>query len=461
MMKLSSKKIAEVVGSVSNVLDEEITNISTDSRSVFKGDLFIAIKGEKFDGHDFVKDVVDKGASVVIVERLIPAVPAVRQILVENCLDAYGAIGAYVRLQYKGVVIGLTGSSGKTTSKEELKFVLKKFAPVSATEGNFNNHVGVPRSLCNLDMSSSYAIIEMGMSTAGEMSYLTSLVKPNIAVVINVYPMHIEFFPNDGIEGIAKAKAEIFGGLDRNGIAIINDDTAKADILREKARDRTPNLILYGKDNLVSKLETPDGWKLEARFGNEVVSYELTSRGDHVVYNSLCVLSVASVLGLDLKQAADYLKDFETPAGRGRHYQLKLPNGGESYTLIDDSYSGQPDAMIIAIKALGGMKAEGKKIALLGKMGELGAHTQERHMDVGKALNETDIKVVIGVGEPAKDILAQLEADKEQYYFDTKDGAEELLLNKVLQNGDILLIKGSHYGSQLFKVAEKLIGFKG
>ncbi|MDR1026726.1 MAG: UDP-N-acetylmuramoyl-tripeptide--D-alanyl-D-alanine ligase [Lactobacillus sp.] len=456
MMKISSKKIAEIVGSISNVINEDVEKITTDSRTVFKGDLFVAIKGEKFDGHEFVADVMDKGAAFVIVEKLIADVPAIRQILVSDTLKAYGDIASYVRSQYKGIVVGLTGSSGKTTLKEELKFVLKKFGPISATEGNFNNHIGVPKSLIDLDMNSKYAIIEMGMAGYGEISHLTAMVKPDIAIVNNVYPMHLEFFPEEGVLGIAKAKAEIFEGLPKGGTAIINNDTNHVDVLVEKAKKADARIVLFGRHNVLSQMETNGGWSLECDFDNEVVNYELSARGEHVKYNSLCVLSVVRALNLDVKKAADFLKDFETPDGRGRLHELKLGDGGK-YLLIDDSYSGQPDAVIIGLNALNSMKTDGKKIAVLGKMGELGAHTQEKHIEVGKAAQGTDVKVVIGVGEPAKDILAQIGDDKEQYYFENKDGLVEFLLNKVLQNNDIIFIKGSHYGSRVFEVAKELI----
>ena len=208
MIKISSKKLAEIVNSSSKVIECEIENICTDSRKVQPGDLFIAVKGEKFDAHDFVPQVIGQGAALALVERLVDGVPAERQLVVENALHAYGLIGSYIRSQFKGKVIGLTGSAGKTTTKEELKFVLSLFGKTYATAGNHNNQVGVPITLCGLDMGADYAIIEMGMSAKGEIEELVSFVKPDAAIVTNVYPMHIEFF--DNVERIAEAKAEIF-----------------------------------------------------------------------------------------------------------------------------------------------------------------------------------------------------------------------------------------------------------
>ena len=437
MIKLNSKKIAEIVGSASVLVDADIDEVVTDSRVAKRGDLFIAIKGEKFDGHDFVKEVIDRGVELVIVQKLVPDVPAVRQIVVPDTLIAYGKIGRYVRRQFKGKVIALTGSAGKTTTKEELRFALSKFAPTYATSGNHNNFVGVPETLCKLDMNATYAIVEMGMSAKGEISRLVSFTEPDIAVVTNVYPMHIEFFKN--FEGIAEAKAEIFEGLPKNGgVAVINADTNFADILEKRAAEHGARIVKFGKT------EHPD------------VPLELAEEGEHHFYNAWCVLSVVKELGLDVAQAAAALKDFGALDGRGKKHKLHTASGAE-YVLIDDSYSGQPEAMKLAIKALSAMKGEGRKIAVLGKMAELGEHSKEKHIEIGKAIAESNIDIVVGVKPEMQDMLAQLPKRIEQHYFENKEGLDEFLLNKLLQNNDIVLIKGARYSSELYKVTESLI----
>lgn len=435
MIKLNTKKIAEIVCSASNVVDVDIENISTDSRHIVKGDLFIAIKGEKFDGHDFVPDVLAKGAAAVVVSKLFKEIPAVRQIVVPDTLEAYGKIGAYVRSQFKGTVIGLTGSAGKTTTKEELKFILSKFAPVYATSGNFNNFVGVPYTLCNMDLNAKYAIIEMGMSAKGEIAKMVNWVKPDMAIVTNVYPMHIEFFPN--FEGIAEAKAEIFQGLKKGGTAFINEDTNFADILEKRASEHGAKVVEFGKDN------HPD------------VAFATAAEGEHYLYNAWCVLSVAKELGLDVEKAASYIKDFGALDGRGKQWKLNFAKG--TYTLIDDSYSGQPEAMKLALQSLAKMKTEGRKIAVLGKMAELGDTSKAQHIEIGKVAAQSHLDVVIGVCPEMKDMLAELPPTVEQHYFENKDGLDEFLLNKCLQNNDTVLIKGARYSSELYKVTEALI----
>lgn len=439
MIKLTSKKIAEILGYTGEVVEAEITEISTDSRKVDDKALFIALKGEKFDGHDFISDVLKNGAPLVLSEKKIDGADETRVIIVPDTLKAFGKLAQYNRRQYKGTVIALTGSSGKTTTKEELKAALSAYAPTYATSGNFNNFIGVPRSLLDIDMDAKYAIIEMGMSAPLEIDYLVHLTEPDVALVTNVYPMHIEFLKT--LENIAKAKAEIFGGLKRNGIAVYNEDTNHAEILKAAALKKTTHVIGFGKSHHLA----PD--------------LVLAEAGEHYYYNAWAVLSVIHALGLDIKKAVEVIEHFTAPEGRGKKYNVVL--NGKQITLIDNSYSGGPDATVMAVNSLGQLKVNGRKIAVIGKMAELGDYTKEAHIRVGKALKENDIDVVIGVCQETKDMLAELPASVEQYYFDTVDGVEAFLQDKILQDGDAVLIKGSHYSSQVYKVAAALKGFKG
>ncbi len=436
MQKINSKKLCEIVESASKVIDVEVNNVVSDSRAINEGDLFIAIKGEKNDGHNYVADVLQNGAALVLVEHLVDGAPTDRQIVVDNVVKAYGKIGAYNRSLFKGLVIGLTGSAGKTTTKEEIKFALTQFGNVYATSGNFNNHIGVPATLCKIDMDADYAIIEMGMSAKGEIEELVSYVNPDVAIITNVYPMHIEFFEN--FEGIAEAKAEIFKSLKKGGLAIINEDTNFASLLQKRAEENGAKVTCFGKNN------HPD------------VELNLTDCGEHNYYNAWCVLSLIKELGLDFKQTAEHLSSFNALPGRGAKYNLSLPKGGK-YTLIDDSYSGQPEAMMIAIKTLDKIPHSGRKIVVLGKMAELGDTSLSRHIEVGKILADTSIDVVVGVCPEMKDMLAQLPKDREQYYFENKDGLDEFLLNNLLQNNDIVLIKGARYSSELYQVTDILL----
>ena len=436
MEKISSQKLAKILDYNDNIVSVEIDNVSTDSRKVTPTSVFIALKGERFDGHDFVESVINNGCPLVIVDHRISSLPQEKQIIIDDTLKAYGKIGAYNRSRYKGKIIGLTGSAGKTTTKEEIAFLLSNFAKVYATKGNFNNAVGVPYSLCNLDMESQFAVIEMGMSAKGEISYLTDLVKPDIAIITNVYPMHIEFFPN--FEAIAYAKSEIFEGLpEKQGIAIINEDTNFSDIQIKQARTKTENIITFGRNH------------------HPNVSFETQEQGEQHLYNAWCALTVIQALNLDVKKAAGRIKDFGALDGRGKKHHLFFKNG--SYTLIDDSYSGQPEAMKFAIQSLDKMPTNGRKIVVLGKMAELGNTSKERHIEIGKLLAGSSIDVVVGVCPEMKDMLEQLPSSKTQYYFEDKSPIAEFLLNDLLQNNDTVLIKGARYSSKLYQLTEELI----
>lgn len=436
MQKISAEKLIEIVGSSSNVVAAEFDRVITDSRQAAPGVLFVALRGEKFDGHDFVGEVLQNGAALALVEHLVPGAPAERQVVVSDSLEAFGKIGAFNRSRFKGIVVGLTGSAGKTTTKEEIKFALSRFGKVYATAGNHNNYVGVPLSLCEMDMDADYAVIEMGMSSKGEIARLTSYVRPDLALITNVYPMHIEFF--DGFEGIAEAKAEIFEGLRQPGIAVINEDTNFASLLQQRAAEQGATIVKFGRnDHYQGKLELPQ-------------------EGEAQLYNAWATLAVIAALGLDTDKAAVALKDFGALPGRGKRHRLKLPDGGV-FTLIDDSYSGQPEAMKIAIDGLAQTETAGRRIAVLGKMAELGETSEARHIEIGEKLAAAPVDVVVGVCPEMKAMLARLRSDQEAHYFEDKEGLDDFLVNKLLQNNDILLIKGARYSSKLYQVTDALL----
>lgn len=434
MIKLSSMQICEILGITQQVNDVEIEEISTDSRKVDGKTLFIALKGEKFDGHDFISEVLNKGVPLVLSERKIFGIDDKKVIVVGDTLKAFGKLAQYNRRQYKGTVIALTGSSGKTTTKEELKAALLQYAPTYATSGNFNNFIGVPRSLLDIDMNAKYAIIEMGMSAPKEIDYLVHLTEPDVALVTNVYPMHIEFLKTT--ENIAKAKAEIFGGLKKGGIAVYNEDTNHAEILRSAAEKTAARIIPFGKNH------------------HPLAELHLSEEGEHYLYNAWAVLSVIEALQLPLEKAVKAIDEFGAPEGRGKKYKLNL--NGKNVTLIDNSYSAGPDATVLAVESLGKMDVVGRKIAVIGKMAELGDYTKAAHVRVGQALKANSIDVVIGVCEETKDMLAQLADGTERYYFPSIENVSQFLQNEVLQDGDVVLIKGSHYSSQVYKAAADL-----
>ncbi len=437
------KNIAEILS--------KIKTISTDSRTAGQGDLFIAIVGEKFDGHNFVADVIARGAEFAIVSKPIDNVPTDKQIIVPDTKKAYLEIGEYMRNKLSELkVIALTGSAGKTTTKEMLKHVLSKFANVYATHANFNNDIGVAKTLCEIPSDAQIAIVEIGMSHTGEIANIVPHVRPDVAIVTNIYPMHLENFAD--ISGIANAKAEIFAGLKQGGTAIINADTDCADVLISAAPSNT---ILYGEKDLINVSELENQTNVVANIDSKEIEFTLPMIGNHNVYNALCVLSAVNSLGFDTEIAAAALAEFSALPGRGKVHHLSLPNGGK-WTLIDESYSAQPESLKLAIKNLDRMQAK-RKVAVIGKMAEIGDQSEQMHREIGQLIAKTNIDLVVGVCSETKDILNQLPESIKQYYFENTDGLENFLLNELLNDGDVVLIKGSHYGSKLFAVVEKLL----
>jgi UDP-N-acetylmuramyl pentapeptide synthase len=285
-------------------------------------------------------------------------------------------------------------------------------------------------------MNAEYAIVEMGTSSCGEIAYLTDLVKPDIALITNIFPMHIEYF--NSVEEIAQEKATIFKGLNGNKkIAIINEDSNCFDILMNKARKYTDNILCYGKNNQPN------------------VDFSLCDDSEQYKYYAWCALSIINSLGLDINKAAKKIADFKPLIGRGKKHSLNIDNG--KYTLIDDSYSGQPASMILGIKSLDKQYCKGKKIAVIGKMSELGKHSRQFHIEVGQELAKSSINTVIGVCPETKDILEQLPNSMNKYYFENNEGLADFLLNEIIEEEDVVFIKGAHYSSRVFEVAEKLI----
>ena len=438
MQPLTTQKIKEILNITQDVFSTTITEISTDSRKVTPTTLFIAIKGENFDGHDFIPSVIDKGVPLVISSKEIPNIDQSKIIKVKDTLKALGTLASYNRSLYKGKVIALTGSSGKTTTKELLKEALSNYGKTYATTGNFNNHIGVPRSLLDIDMTSKYAIIEMGMSALGEISYLTSLTKPDIALVTNVYPMHIEYLKT--LENIATAKAEIFEGLTDKGIAIYNQDTSHTQILCNLAQKYTKNIYTYSSSSPQKDL------------------LNLQDNSPHCVSNALAIMKIIEILNLPIATALNTINNFTAPEGRGKKHLLTIQN--KNILLIDDSYSGQPEAMKLAIQSLGALKTQGRKIALLGKMSELGDYSKQAHKEIGLTLKENNIDIVIGVCEETKDILSELNPTTTGYYFEDYTQVTDFLLNNLLQDNDTILIKGSHYSSKVYMVANNLKNYQ-
>ena len=459
-MHLSAAKITELTG---GILPQSggwyATGICIDSRTLQKGDLFVALRGERFDGHNYAQKALKAGASGVLVEKPIPDAPQDRQIIVPDTLTAIGDIARTMRTDFAGKTIALTGSAGKTSTRELLKATLAHFGETYATGKNYNNHIGVPLTLCHLPPAADYGVFELAMSAEGEISGLTAMTRPDIALVTNIYPMHIEFF--ESLEGIAHAKAEIFEGLGPDGVAIYNADANHADVLAQKTKDLgIKNVLTFGREGDIKLLDTREEsgkTHVDVNAAGEDLTFTLSSPGAHMVYNAMAVLSVVVALGLDPRKAALYLDEVGLLEGRGMTHIVPCASG--HFTLIDESYSGQPEAMKLALENLANTnpKGDGRRIAVLGYMAELGKQSEAEHRGVGQKAATAKLDVVYGVGEDIKPLLEEAEKTAETHYRKDITGLGQHLLQDVLKDGDVLLVKGSHHGSKVHQLVAKLL----
>ena len=425
----------------------EVLGVVIDSRQVESGYLFVAIPGEKVDGHKFIPDVFAKGAAAVLSEQQLED-PAGPYILVESTTKALRDLAEYYRKSLDIKVVGITGSVGKTSTKEMIASVLSEKYRVLKTEGNYNNEIGRPLTIFKIRAEHEVAVLEMGISEFGEMHRLATMANPDICVITNIGLCHLENLKTR--DGILKAKTESFAHLKKDGIAILNGDDDKLSTIRQVG-DKEPvfygmeekmeyredakksvyatgveNLGLYG---MQARIHTPEGER----------DVRIPIPGEHNVYNALAATAVGLSLGLSLDQISSGILKAKTIGGR-----TNLLNTG-SMTVIDDCYNANPVSMKASIDVLA--TAEGRKIAVLGDMGELGENEKKLHYEVGEYLAKKEIDVLFCAGELSEEIAkaAQKESKTcEVYYFKTRDALLEQLL-PFLKKGDTVLVKASHF----------------
>lgn len=442
-MKLN---LEEIIGAVNGKLLNPQMNsqflsvheITTDSRQQMEKGLFIPLKGERFDGHDFMSSIYDRGAIATLTMNNEVIDEKLATILVEDTKKALLDLGCFYRKQFHIPVIGITGSVGKTSTKEMISAVLSGKWKVHKTEGNFNNEIGLPLTLFKLKHSHEAAVIEMGMNHFGEIHNLTCSALPDVAVITNVGTSHIENLGSR--EGILKAKLEILDGLHPDGLLILNGDN---DLL-STLRDLSVKPISYGL------LPTNDYWAKEIRSEGDytlatVISprqtYQIRIKalGEHMVYNTLAALAVAEHFELTEAEIMCGLSSYE-PA-KMRMHVTTFENG---LTVIDDTYNASPDSMKAALKVLRDYDSQGRKVAILGDMFEMGDFAPALHQEVGDFAAEVAIDVLIAVGELAKHIYEgyKTKGIKEAYYFETKEAFIESLMH-LIQKDDCVLFKAS------------------
>ncbi|MDZ5647451.1 UDP-N-acetylmuramoylalanyl-D-glutamyl-2,6-diaminopimelate--D-alanyl-D-alanine ligase [Nitrospirillum sp. BR 11828] len=444
--------------------DWAATGVSINTRTLNPGDLFVALKGPNFDGHAFVAVALQRGAAACLVSRVPEGLPAdAPLLLVDDTQAALEDLARVARLNATAKIIAVTGSVGKTSAKEFLRTALGALGPTFATEGNLNNHLGVPLSLACLPADARYGVFEMGMNHAGEIGPLSRMARPDIAIITTVEAVHLEFFAS--IEGIADAKAEIFEGMSRQGTAILNRDNPQYARLLAAARTQGVGQVLSfgataGADARLIDLDLgPTGSDVTAEIQGEVIRYTLAVPGRHQALNSLAVLLAVAAAGGDVTVAAQALATLPPVKGRGVRQTVPLPttpHGGGSLTLIDESYNASPVSVAASAAVLGQAQPGpgGRRIAVLGDMLELGADAPALHAGLAEPLVAADVQLVFTCGPLMRHLFNRLPADRRGAHADS---SVELapLVGAAVRAGDIVMVKGSA-GSRMALVVDAL-----
>jgi UDP-N-acetylmuramoyl-tripeptide--D-alanyl-D-alanine ligase len=458
----SGKALIEAMGArLSGAPPATVTGISIDTRTLQPGDAFFAIQGEARDGHDFVTGALEKGAALAVIDEAHAdnfggAGPYA---VVPDVLKAMERAGMARRAELTARVVAVTGSVGKTGTKEALRLVLSRQGRTHAPVASYNNHWGVPLTLCRTPASVAYAVYEIGMSNPGEILPLARLVTPDVAIVTTVQPVHLAAFAS--IEGIAEEKAAIFSALKPGGTAIINADIAQSGLLRQLA-EASPagRIISFGESpdadvRLVSCALKADVSTVEAIVLGQPVAYKLGSPGRHIVLNSLGVLAAAQALGADLALAALALGDLRPPVGRGARQSLQGPGG--PFTLIDESYNGNPASMRAAIENLGRIpvSGRGRRIAVLGDMLELGPSGPELHKGLTDAVTGNGVDKLFACGPLMRELYDSLPSTLRGAYAGEARELEPLVL-QAIRAGDVVTVKGS-LGSRMGPIVKAIM----
>ena len=429
-----------------------VGGISIDTRSLEKGDAFFAIKGDRVDGHDYLQAAMRAGAALAVVDesRLVSLGSLnLPLIVVGDVLDAMRRLGEVGRMRCKGQIIAVTGSVGKTSTKEMLKTVLSASGKVHASVASYNNHWGVPLTLARMPEDTRFGVFEIGMNHPGEITPLVKMVRPHISIITNIAPVHIGAF--DTIEDIARAKAEIYSGVVPGGYALINHDDRRYTLLRDLANEaKIEHLNSFGTKRgseiwLREMNLTSQGSTLSVRInGEKDVNYTVNVPGEHMAMNSLAVLGAAVLGGADLDKSVDAFGRVVPADGRGTQYTIG-GSGAMGITIIDESYNANPASMVAALGVLAnfeGVKTK-RRIAVLGDMLELGKQSRKFHEELAKPISASKVDLVYLVG-PEMDYLAKiLPKEKLGGYF-RDPGQLAARLKECMKPGDVLMLKASN-----------------
>jgi UDP-N-acetylmuramoyl-tripeptide--D-alanyl-D-alanine ligase len=434
----------EVAAATGGTVSEpfEVTGVTFDSREVRSGDLFVAMPGTVHDGHRFVDGAFAAGAAGAVVSQPVSG----PHVLVDDTFAALQALGRAARQRSKATILGVTGSVGKTSTKEALFAALdrNRAGKVHRSVKSYNNHTGVPLSLARMPRDAEFAVLEMGMNNKGEIAALTRQVRPHVALITAIAPAHIENLGSE--EAIADAKAEIFEGLEPHGIAIVPNDTMHRDRLVKAARRHADRIITFGGGDAdvhaVHAVSAEGGGSLiSAALLDSELTFTISQRGEHWVSNALAVLAAVEAVGGDVARAGLALADLGGLKGRGRRHVVQIA-GGE-VLLIDESYNANPASMAATLKSLGAERDVSRRIAVLGPMRELGAHGEALHAALAPAIVAAHVDRLILIGEEMRPLDEALGDRVPVDRVETVDEATDAL-RRIVRPGDAVLVKASN-----------------
>ncbi|HEX9880892.1 MAG TPA: UDP-N-acetylmuramoylalanyl-D-glutamyl-2,6-diaminopimelate--D-alanyl-D-alanine ligase [Hyphomicrobium sp.] len=435
-----------------------ITGFSIDTRTIAPGEVFVALRDAR-DGHAFVGNAFERGAAAALVETgYVRNATDGALLQVADPLDGLRGIARAARARTGARIVAVTGSVGKTGTKEALRACLAQVGTTHAAEKSFNNHWGVPLTLARMPANVDYGVLEIGMNHSGEITPLTGLVRPHVAIVTTVEPVHLEHFGS--LEGIAEAKAEIFAGLEPGGTAILNRDNAFFDLLADRARKHRARVVSFGRHE--SADVRPEVWTLLAdgsdivvRLGEGRIAYRVGAPGAHIAQNSLAVVAALDALGADVERAVVALAGLTAAKGRGARVAVNVKNG--AILLIDESYNANPASMRSALAAMATLPraANPRRIAVLGDMLELGTESGRLHENLKEPVDAAEVDLVFACGPNMQRLFAALPAAKRGSWAETSEGIVAPLLSAV-RAGDVVMIKGS-LGSRMAPLVDALM----
>jgi UDP-N-acetylmuramoyl-tripeptide--D-alanyl-D-alanine ligase len=442
-------ELARVTGGVLHGADAAFGPVTTDTRALEPGALFVALRGEHFDGHEFVSQALERGASGALVARHVPA--SLPQVVVPDALAGLTTFAAAWRRDFDGTVVGITGSNGKTTVKEMTGAILGCTGPCLVTRGNLNNHIGVPVTLCRLEATHRYAVIEMGANHRGEIAHLAAVARPDVGLVINAGPAHLEGFGS--LEGVAQGKGEMLEAIGLEGTAVINADDRFAAYWHGLARG-AGRVVTFGvreradfSATAVHSRLADDGFvtdfDLLSPLGRRHVSLALA--GEHNVMNALAAAAAAHAAGAGIEAIVEGLTRMRPVSGRLD--VRRLPGGAR---LIDDSYNANPASLRAGLRALAGI--EGARWLVLGEMRELGEDSSRLHAEIGEFARQSGVSRLLAVGDEARHAVETFGTGATWFA-----GVEDLIgaLRSGIEPGVTVLVKGSR-ANRLERVAAEL-----